>query len=120
MVALSLDDWLSRFGPETRKVYAGQWNVWMNWVRKQPNWSDATEEKLIEFQENANGKGRYIVLDLIQRYVRERGGTRKTMNRPCLYPTKDARLFVCFALFWCPRSPRIPTCCPYFLDSCNF
>ena len=75
-----VDDWVSRFGSETQTVFRSYWGLWMEWLRKQDGWHDVTHEALIERQENSNGKGRYIVLDLIQRYVREKGGTRKTMS----------------------------------------
>jgi hypothetical protein len=70
-----VDDWVSRFGSETQTVCRSYGGLWMEWLRKQDGWHDATHEALIERQENINGKGRYIVLDLIQRYVREKRWT---------------------------------------------
>ena len=64
---------------DTRRVYRGFWNLWIDWLKTQKGWEDASAEKLIEKQENSNGKGRYEVLDLVQRHVKEHGGTRKTM-----------------------------------------
>jgi hypothetical protein len=52
----------------------------MKWLQTQPGYENATEQLLLDKQENANGKGRYEVLDLIQRYIKEHGGTRNTMN----------------------------------------
>ena len=68
-----VDNWVSRFGSETQTVFRSYRSLWMEWLRKQDGWHDMTREALIERQENCNGKGRYIVLDLIRRYVREKG-----------------------------------------------
>ena len=51
----------------------------MKWLQSQKGWQEASPELLLERQENSNGKGHYEVLDLIQRYVREKGGTRRSM-----------------------------------------
>ena len=72
-----VDVWMSKLtSDDARRVYRNKWGLWMQWLRQQEGWADATEEKLLEYQENANGKGRYIILDLVQRYVKEKGGTR--------------------------------------------
>ena len=68
-----VEDLVSRFGSETQTAYRSYWGLWMEWLRKQDCWHDVTHEALIERQEDSNGKGRYIVLDLIRRYVREKG-----------------------------------------------
>jgi hypothetical protein len=52
-------------------------------MRKFPEWRDVSPERLLEFQENANGRGRYRLLDLIEKFVREKGGTRNTMRLRC-------------------------------------
>ena len=51
----------------------------MRWL-KENGWPDATPEELIEFQEKAEGRDRYKILDLAQRHIREIGGTRFGMR----------------------------------------
>jgi len=51
----------------------------MHWL-KGNGWPDATAEGLIEFQEKAEGRDRYKILDLAQKHIREIGGTRLGMR----------------------------------------
>jgi hypothetical protein len=64
---LSVEMWLDKFG-DCRHAYRSCWETWMRWV-KANGWPDATPEGLVEFQEKAQGRDRYKVLDLAQRHV---------------------------------------------------
>jgi hypothetical protein len=71
--------WLERVSPAGGRVYGYRWAKFLDWLRLQPGWGDATGEGLLAFQEEATGRRRYELLNLIQRHVKELGGSRNGM-----------------------------------------
>jgi len=79
-VSLSvMDDWLKRLSIDAARMYRSRFNGFFVWLRSQEPWKDATPEMLLDFQEQATGRKRFELLNLIQRYVKEKGGTRGSM-----------------------------------------
>lgn len=71
--------WLERGSPSSREPRLSRLEAFLEWLHGQPGWSDATPESLLAHQENANGRGRFDLLNLIQRHVSEKGGARSGM-----------------------------------------
>jgi len=70
---------MGRLSPSGRRSNGIRWNVFLRWLRTQRGWENATPEGLVEFQEAATGRKRFEILNLIQKHVSEKGGTRKGM-----------------------------------------
>jgi len=49
------------------------------WLWRLPEWSGKLPSQLLEFQENAKGRDRYILVDLMTRRIQEKGGTYNGM-----------------------------------------
>jgi len=62
-------------GPDAQRNRQSWWNQWISWLHQQPGWETATPETLLKFQENATGRQRYVLLDLIQDHTQQKGGT---------------------------------------------
>jgi hypothetical protein len=60
--------WLGRLDADTQKANRSQFNRWMKWLNRQPNWETVTPRDLIvrqlEYEDN------YVILDLLQRYIK--------------------------------------------------
>jgi len=72
-------DWLGRLGPASRSSRLSRFNLFMDWVRRQEGWREATPESLLAFQEVAAGRERNTIVSLVQRWAEERGGTYNTI-----------------------------------------
>jgi len=71
--------WLGRLDSETRSSYRSRFKDWLLWLWRLPEWSGKLPSQLLEFQENAKGRDRYILVDLITRRIDEKGGTYNGM-----------------------------------------
>lgn len=72
--------WLERLSSSSRQSRFSNFSVFMDWLRGQSGWADVAPEGLLEFQEKAVGRERYALLNLIQKHVKEVGGTRFGMQ----------------------------------------
>jgi len=59
--------WLARMDSDTRKAHRSHFNRWLQWLRRQPGWSDISPRTLLVRQLEAEDS--YEVLDLLQTYV---------------------------------------------------
>jgi len=66
-------------GPAAQLNCRSCWNTWIHWLHEQPGYETATPESLLAFQENAKGRERYVLLDLIEDHVQQKGGTYVSM-----------------------------------------
>lgn len=75
-----VEHWIARLKPVSRNTYRSSWNDWMRWLHTQPGWANKTPADLLEFQDQAKGRQRYLLLDLMQDYVQGKGGTFASMT----------------------------------------
>ena len=71
--------WLERLDSPTRSAYRSRFKDWLLWLWRMPAWSGKLPSQLMEFQENAKGRDRYIVVDLMIQRIQEKGGTYSGM-----------------------------------------
>jgi len=72
--------WLNRLHPETRSSYSSAFKDWLLWLWSFPRWSGKLPSELLEWQENAKGRDRFILVDLMTQRVQEKGGTYSSMT----------------------------------------
>lgn len=72
--------WLGRLGGETRHSYFYNFRGWLLWLWRVPEWSGKTPTQILEWQDQAHGRERFQLLDLMTEYVQEKGGTYKGMS----------------------------------------
>jgi hypothetical protein len=72
--------WLHRLDEDTRSSYFYNFREWLLWLWRIPQWSGRTPTELLDWQENAKGRQRRILLDLMIDYVDEKGGTYTGMK----------------------------------------
>lgn len=72
--------WFGGLDEETRPAYRSHFRQWLLWLWAKPEWSGKMPSALLEFQENAVGRGRLILPRLMVQYVQGRGGTYKSMR----------------------------------------
>lgn len=99
-------------GPETQRNCRSCWNVWIGWLHNQPRWTDATPESLLAFQEAATGRQRFVILDLIEDHVAQKGGTYISMvvrlSRLRSFFIRN-RVEIPAAKDWIPKPTKEPT-----------
>ena len=71
--------WLGRIEAGTRSSYKSRFKDWLLWLWRLPEWSGKLPSQLLEFQENAKDRDRYILIDLMTRRIDEKGGTYNGM-----------------------------------------
>lgn len=74
-----MKDWLERVDASTRSPYRSRLRDWLAWLWRLPEWSGKLPSQLLEFQENAKGRERFRLVDLMTRRVQEKGGTYNGM-----------------------------------------
>jgi len=72
--------WLRRLDEDTRPSYFYNFRGWLLWLWRIPEWSRKTPTQLLDWQENAKGRQRRILLDLMIDYVDEKGGSYTGMK----------------------------------------
>jgi hypothetical protein len=73
-------NWLNRVCPETRPSYFSSFRDWLLFLWRLPAWSGKRPSELLEWQENAKGRDRFILFDLMIQRVEEKGGTYNGMK----------------------------------------
>ena len=77
----SVGRWLNRLGAPSRRVRLAYFRQFVLWMQEEGNEFKAfTPDDLIEYQEDADKKTRYDILDMLQRYVLGTVGTANTKN----------------------------------------
>jgi len=85
--------WLRRLDEDTRSSYFYNFRGWLLWLWRIPEWSRKTPTQLLDWQENAKGRQRRILLDLMIDYVDEKGGSYTGMkSRLSTHPNIVKRL----------------------------
>ena len=74
-----MDFWLNRLDEETRRAARSHFNRWMQYLNHQPGWENATPRDLLVRQLEYQDK--YVILDLLQNYVKGLGPLRKSSKR---------------------------------------
>ncbi|MGO9646313.1 MAG: hypothetical protein ACLPY5_16390 [Candidatus Bathyarchaeia archaeon] len=75
-----VERWLGRLKPISRTTYRSGWNDFMRWLHTQSGWADKSAADLLEFQDQSKGRQRYLLLDLMEEYVQQKGGTYVSMQ----------------------------------------
>jgi len=66
-----VENWLSKFAESTVNGYKFHFYRWMDWMAENGGeLAGLSPEELIEYQKNTDNGNRYVILDLLQRYVR--------------------------------------------------
>lgn len=77
----TVKNWLSRLAPSTQETQLSYFNRFMKWLMVEGgSFKDYTPDQLIEYQRNADNGSRYDMVDLAQRYVRDKPGRINTKN----------------------------------------
>ena len=71
--------WLSRLDADMRRTNRSHLLRWMLYVNKQPGWENATPRDLLVRQLEYQDK--YVILDLLQNYVKDLPPLRKRSAR---------------------------------------
>jgi hypothetical protein len=82
LVALGEDcvrGWLGGLRSVTRSNYRSLFKHWMLWLWSQPGWAGRMPSELLDFQENAKGRERKLLLGLMKEFVQWKGGTYISM-----------------------------------------
>lgn len=64
---------------KTRSAYRSRFKDWLLWLWGLPEWSGMLPSQLLEWQENARGRDRFRLVDLMTKRVQEKGGTYNGM-----------------------------------------
>ena len=75
-----VQNWLNRLDPETRPSYFSSFKDWLLFLWSFPLWSGKLPSELLEWQENAKGRDRFILVDLMIQRVQKKGGTYSSMS----------------------------------------
>ncbi len=67
--------WLLGLGKDAQSTYRSFFRVWLLWLWKQPGWESKRPSELLDFQENATGRKRKLLLGLMQDLIQMKGGT---------------------------------------------
>ncbi len=71
-MSVAVENWLSKFAPSTAETYRFHFDRWMGWMAENGGGlAGLSPEELVEYQMNTDNGNRYVILDLIQRHVRE-------------------------------------------------
>jgi integrase len=78
-----VEGWLARFSPSTATTYRFHFERWIAWMRKNGGkLADLSPDELVEHQRNVLNSDRYVILDLLQRHVREIPGRYNYKMKP--------------------------------------
>lgn len=78
-----VDGWLSRFAPSTARTYRFHLDRWMRWMGENGGQlAGLSLGELLDRQRNASNDDRYVILDLLQRHVREIPGRFNYKMKP--------------------------------------
>ena len=72
--------WLSNLTKETRPTYLSNMRGFLDWLWQRPEWSGKMPSDLLAFQEEAKGRDRFILPDLIIDFIQTKGGTYVSMT----------------------------------------
>jgi len=79
----NVENWLGRFSQSTADNYRFHFNRWMNWMEGNGGrLAGLSPGELIEHQREASNSDKYILLDLLQRHVREIPGRFNYKMKP--------------------------------------
>jgi len=74
-----VQNWLSGLRKVTKAPYRSLFKYWLLWLWKQPGWENKRPAEPLDFQENAIGRQRKLLLQLMQEFVQAQGGTYRSM-----------------------------------------
>jgi hypothetical protein len=72
--------WLSGLTGEARPTYLSNLRLFLDWLWQLPEWAGRMPSELLAFQEEAKGRRRFILPDLICDHIQAKGGTYKSMT----------------------------------------
>lgn len=79
----NVENWLGRFAPSTVETYRFHFERWMNWMAENGGeLAGLTTGELLDYQRGASNSDRYVILDLLQRHVREIPGRYNYKMKP--------------------------------------
>lgn len=78
-----VENWLGRFAPSTAETYGFHFRRWMGWMAENGgDLAGLSPEELAEYQRDAGNGTKYVILDLLQRHVREIPGRYHYKMKP--------------------------------------
>jgi len=72
--------WLSNLTKETQPTYLSNMRGFLDWLWQRSEWSGKMPSELLVFQEEAKGRDRFILPDLIIDFIQTKGGTYVSMT----------------------------------------
>jgi hypothetical protein len=80
LAELCVEKWLTHIHVEVKHCYRSTLKGWLLWLWLKSDWFGKMPSELLTFQEEANGRQRFILPDLMIDYIQEKGGTYSSMT----------------------------------------